>query len=376
MGSAKFGKPASAALRIAEANEFPFPKGFSNERFYHESTNPILRDETTSPKDSNKNEMDMTDFQSALDWSAHAEALARTLVVPMNLHKIDYKLLVDESDTTKVQEVRIRTSSTKNSSSAVNKTGPSPFRLLDDYIVGVLGTRGGFQGSIRAWSLTKSPLHDGGAEISRRITYQMLGNRWCECVGRAHKSNNIMWNVDLQECVCFQTCHDPDCRALSFRGEVLELPVHVHDEIKEQLFEEELLAVALRSESQQIPQINPKNLFDDDEFEAALMGLEISDEKDASHSLSSGTLGQTYDTTQEEINGAPQSVPGGHVVAREQMTTDAIALSNETRDENSDLDLAKQQTQYETVDESNNLDSSLLDLALSHAIMADPDIFP
>jgi hypothetical protein len=34
MGSTKFGKPTTSALRIAEANEFPFPSGFNNTKFY------------------------------------------------------------------------------------------------------------------------------------------------------------------------------------------------------------------------------------------------------------------------------------------------------------------------------------------------------
>lgn len=34
MGATKYGKPSSAALRIAYANEFEFPNGFGNEKFY------------------------------------------------------------------------------------------------------------------------------------------------------------------------------------------------------------------------------------------------------------------------------------------------------------------------------------------------------
>ncbi len=39
LGSVKYGKPTSAALRIAEANEFPFPGGFGNELFYKSNDN-------------------------------------------------------------------------------------------------------------------------------------------------------------------------------------------------------------------------------------------------------------------------------------------------------------------------------------------------
>jgi hypothetical protein len=34
LGSTKFGKPSTAALRIADANQFPFPCGFDNTKFY------------------------------------------------------------------------------------------------------------------------------------------------------------------------------------------------------------------------------------------------------------------------------------------------------------------------------------------------------
>ena len=34
LGSTKYGKPTTSALRIADANEFPFPRGFNNTKFY------------------------------------------------------------------------------------------------------------------------------------------------------------------------------------------------------------------------------------------------------------------------------------------------------------------------------------------------------
>ena len=39
MGSSKFGKPVSAALRISDSNQFPFPKDFGNEQFFV----PVMR---------------------------------------------------------------------------------------------------------------------------------------------------------------------------------------------------------------------------------------------------------------------------------------------------------------------------------------------
>lgn len=46
LGSAKYGKPSSAALRIASMNQFPFPDGFGNEAFYESCT--LVRNTSTS----------------------------------------------------------------------------------------------------------------------------------------------------------------------------------------------------------------------------------------------------------------------------------------------------------------------------------------
>jgi hypothetical protein len=39
--------------------------------------------------------------------------------------------------------------------------------------------------------------------------------RWCENVGRAHKSNHIYWVVDVHNGTYCQRCHDPECRFFS-----------------------------------------------------------------------------------------------------------------------------------------------------------------
>lgn len=35
--------------------------------------------------------------------------------------------------------------------------------------------------------------------------------RYCENIGRWHKSNNIYWIVDLNKKKMYQKCHDEDC---------------------------------------------------------------------------------------------------------------------------------------------------------------------
>lgn len=65
----------------------------------------------------------------------------------------------------------------------------------------------------------------------------MKGNRWCEHIQRAHKSNNIYWNICLDDMTYWQSCHDPECRLSGFRGEVNILPQKVQDEVREIAFE-------------------------------------------------------------------------------------------------------------------------------------------
>ena len=73
LGSTKFGKTSSAALRISMTNEFPFPEGFDNTKFYHIEKKANVK---------NADKRDIEAFSKSLSWDAHAEALAATLVVP------------------------------------------------------------------------------------------------------------------------------------------------------------------------------------------------------------------------------------------------------------------------------------------------------
>uniref|UniRef100_A0A672GPV1 DNA-directed primase/polymerase protein n=1 Tax=Salarias fasciatus TaxID=181472 RepID=A0A672GPV1_SALFA len=57
------------------------------------------------------------------------------------------------------------------------------------------------------------------------LVYDIAKYRWCENVGRFHKSNNIMIVVDLREEVWYQKCHDPECR--NFRSSSYPLPQEI-----------------------------------------------------------------------------------------------------------------------------------------------------
>ena len=60
------------------------------------------------------------------------------------------------------------------------------------------------------------------------LTLNLFGNRFCENVERAHKSNNVMFIVDFRESAYYQRCHDPDCRGT--RGPWRDLSEDVLDE--------------------------------------------------------------------------------------------------------------------------------------------------
>lgn len=55
-----------------------------------------------------------------------------------------------------------------------------------------------------------------------KIRYQIANNKFCGNVGRAHKSNGIMIDIDLNRGLAYQLCWDPDCRG--YRSAPLSIP--------------------------------------------------------------------------------------------------------------------------------------------------------
>ncbi|KAM6971958.1 DNA-directed primase/polymerase protein [Aplochiton taeniatus] len=91
----------------------------------------------------------------------------------------------------------------------------SPHQDVDDYVLTMV-KKDGVQGSIRRWHYFAS---------EQLIVYDILKYRWCENVGRFHKSNNIMILVNLKEEVWYQKCHDPACT--DFRSSSYPLPQEI-----------------------------------------------------------------------------------------------------------------------------------------------------
>lgn len=91
------------------------------------------------------------------------------------------------------------------------KSMSSPYPDIDEFIRGLIGPRG----TIRQVS------HFVDTDT---LVYDVLGYRFCENIGREHRSNGIMYVVDVNVGSFYQKCYDPDCRAVSFRSVVRPIP--------------------------------------------------------------------------------------------------------------------------------------------------------
>uniref|UniRef100_A0A7N0VCT6 DNA-directed primase/polymerase protein n=2 Tax=Kalanchoe fedtschenkoi TaxID=63787 RepID=A0A7N0VCT6_KALFE len=91
----------------------------------------------------------------------------------------------------------------------------SPFPTLDSYVESI-ATIGNVSGKIQSWYLF--------SEFGLMV-YSMARNRYCERIGRQHKSNHIMYVVDLRRATYYQKCHDPDCRG--YRSPARPIPFEV-----------------------------------------------------------------------------------------------------------------------------------------------------
>lgn len=245
LGSSKYGKAPSAALRIASANQFPFPEGFTNAKFYVPSIQNTRKDDDEGLS---------VDDGDEFDWKTHGLGLVQTLVTPaavLSKHgpQLVAKLLqvVDQDQRLNNPGQKKSTTISRQSSVDISRSngpagkrssqkysyGPSPFTPLDSFVTKFLANRKGVNGAIRAWSITKensdTPTDDDLSQVN--IIYQIKDNRWCENIQRCHKSNNVMWHVSIRDMKYWQSCWDPECRMLSFRGVVNDLPRDIQKKI-------------------------------------------------------------------------------------------------------------------------------------------------
>ncbi|OWA55074.1 DNA-directed primase/polymerase protein [Hypsibius exemplaris] len=101
---------------------------------------------------------------------------------------------------------------------APSQTGSSgsPFPELDRFFEEVI-TMGGAQGRIRQWQYFPD---------THTILYAICGDyKYCERIGRHHKSNNVLFVASLPTGMYHQKCMDSECRAVNFRSRDYFLPI-------------------------------------------------------------------------------------------------------------------------------------------------------
>ncbi|XP_038184841.1 DNA-directed primase/polymerase protein isoform X2 [Arvicola amphibius] len=93
----------------------------------------------------------------------------------------------------------------------------SPYPEVDQFVISLVNKHA-IKGGIRRWNYFFP---------EELLVYDICKYRWCENIGRPHKSNNIMILVDLKNEVWYQKCHDPICKAQNFKSNCFPLPTEV-----------------------------------------------------------------------------------------------------------------------------------------------------
>uniref|UniRef100_A0A8C3VYU2 DNA-directed primase/polymerase protein n=1 Tax=Catagonus wagneri TaxID=51154 RepID=A0A8C3VYU2_9CETA len=104
-----------------------------------------------------------------------------------------------------------------NSTETIEGFQCSPYFEIDQFVLSLVN-KDDIKGGIRHWNYFFP---------EELLVYDICKYRWCENIGRAHKSNNIMILVDLKNEVWYQKCHDPVCKAENFKSDRFPLPPEV-----------------------------------------------------------------------------------------------------------------------------------------------------
>ncbi|XP_014114826.1 PREDICTED: DNA-directed primase/polymerase protein isoform X1 [Pseudopodoces humilis] len=126
----------------------------------------------------------------------------------------------------------------------------SPYPEIDNFVRSLVN-KDGLQGGIRQWSYFS---------LKELLIYDISGYRWCENIGRAHKSNNIMILVDLKNEVWYQKCHDPVCREQNFKSQSFPLPPGI---CLQTLFKEEEESMLMDDRRNTEGKVNPHSSASD-----------------------------------------------------------------------------------------------------------------
>ena len=123
----------------------------------------------------------------------------------------------------------------------------SPFPVLDSFVVelvsgcrrgeinGKNNMEGTSNGGLRSWKIAFLPHDESSSSVAGRwnVSYEISHYRYCERIGRAHRSNHIKINITLHVTTSSkqfhvdvdghwrQGCHDPECRDFLFQTHLL-----------------------------------------------------------------------------------------------------------------------------------------------------------
>ncbi|XP_008708710.1 DNA-directed primase/polymerase protein isoform X3 [Ursus maritimus] len=139
------------------------------------------------------------------------------------------------------------------------------------------------------------------------LVYDICKYRWCENIGRAHKSNNIMILVDLKNEVWYQKCHDPVCKAENFKSDCFPLPAEVSllFLLKE---EEEVTAAETMNRDTQNPHEPPSGLSSEDAISDAAWDNGL-DEADFVEATEDAELAEAAESSLLGSCGADAEIP-------------------------------------------------------------------
>jgi len=291
-GSSKFGK--THTLKAASSNQYPLISLPTNSDLKSEEDEGDSLTDSATPKSSSSS---LEEYIVANDWKPHAKILASTLVIPLGGSKGKRIFRVDDEDcVVRPPGSERNTSYPRKYNAAISiHSEKSPIPTLEKFVLEVLACRGGGpQGAIRAWSIEY-----GGprTDIPVSITFQMCRNRYCELIGRPHKSNNIFWTVIFESWTCIQGCHDPDCHG---RGS----PIPIRQDYMESILEE-------------------YQIWRDEDFEKALMALNLDDLASSSRRPVEDSAGLHVQKNENPSNGV---VDGGD---NDDESTEGSFLSDE-----------------------------------------------
>ncbi|XP_004682561.1 PREDICTED: DNA-directed primase/polymerase protein [Condylura cristata] len=122
------------------------------------------------------------------------------------------------SDTPQIKQKGVEHCNSANTSvESIEGFQCSPYPEIDQFVLSLVN-KNGIKGGIRRWNYFFP---------EELLVYDICKYRWCENIGRAHKSNNIMILVDLKNEIWYQKCHDPVCKAENFKSDCFPLPAEV-----------------------------------------------------------------------------------------------------------------------------------------------------